>query len=158
MRSNGTGSSGGASNGRWWRVGTVVVVGVMLLPVVLDRDSFPLSTYPMYSRARTAEVTIPSAIGIDGSGGEHRLTLHVIGASDDPLIVAGELRTAIAQGRADDRCRAIADRAAESLVADLDLVRIEVVMERHDVVAQVAGEPSLLERTVHATCTPGAAS
>ena len=60
MRSNGTGSSGGASNGRWWRVGTVVVVGVMLLPVVLDRDSFPLSTYPMYSRARTAEVTIPT--------------------------------------------------------------------------------------------------
>ena len=82
----------------------------------------------------------------------------MIGASDDPLIVAGELRTAIAQGRADDRCRAIADRASTSLVADLDLVRIEVVMERHDVVAQVAGEPSLLERTVHAACTPGAAS
>jgi hypothetical protein len=130
----------------------------MLLPVVLDRDSFPLSTYPMYSRARPAEVTIPSALGIDAGGGEHRLTLQVIGASDDPLIVAGELRTAIGQDRAADRCRAIAERASQSLVADLDLVRIAVVMERHDVVAQVAGDPSLLERTVHAECAPGAPS
>jgi hypothetical protein len=141
-----------------WRLGTMAVVVVLLLPVAVDRDSFPLSTYPMYSRARAAEVTIPSAIGIDGDGGEHRLTLQVIGASDDPLIVAGELRTAIAQDRSADRCRAIARRASDSLVAELDLARIEVVMERHDVVARATGEPSLLERTVHATCAPEAPS
>ncbi len=128
------------------------------MPVVIDRDSFPLSTYPMYSRARTAEVTIPSAIAIDDDGGEHRLGLQVIGASDDPLIVAGELRAAIARDRAADRCRSIAERVSPSLVAELDLIRIEVVMERHDAVAQVAGESSLLDRTVHATCAPEAAS
>jgi len=133
------------------------VIVLMVLPVVIDRDSFPLSTYPMYSSARSEEVTIPTAVGVDQRGGEHRLTLQVIGASDDPLIVAGELRTAIAQDRADERCRAIAERASSSL-AELDLVRIEVVMERHDVVAQVAGDPSLLERTVHAECAPGVPS
>jgi len=31
-------------------------------------------------------------------------------------------------------------------------VTIEVATERHDVVAQVEGESSLLERTVHASC------
>ena len=30
---------------------------------------------------------------------------------------------------------------------------VAVVMERHDVIAQVEGEPSLLARTVYATCT-----
>ncbi|MET0907927.1 MAG: hypothetical protein ABWZ99_00545 [Ilumatobacteraceae bacterium] len=131
---------------------------LMVLPVVLDRDSFPLSTYPMYSRARPEEVTIPSAIGFDEAGDEHRLTLGVIGASDDPLIVAGELRTAIAAGRAQTRCAAIAERAARGLADELGLVRIEVVMERHDVVAQVTGESSLLDRTVHANCALGPSS
>ena len=106
-----TGSSIDRSRARWI-VATVAVVALMVMPVVLDRDSFPLSTYPMYSRARPAEVTIPSAIGFDEAGDEHRLTLRVIGASDDPLIVAGELRTAIAQGRADGRCETIATRAS----------------------------------------------
>ena len=53
-------------------------------------------------------MTIPSALGLDEQGDEERLTLRVIGASDDPLIVAGELRTAIRNGRADERCEAIA--------------------------------------------------
>jgi hypothetical protein len=141
-----------------WTVVTTFVVALMVWPVVVDRDSFPLSTYPMYSRARPAEVTIPSAIGFDEAGGEHRLTLRVIGDSDDPLIVAGELRTAIAQGRAPGRCESIAARASDGLADELGLVRIEVVMERHDVVAQVAGEPSLLDRTVHADCAVEAAS
>jgi hypothetical protein len=144
-----------SASGSRWRVATVVVVVLLVLPVVLDCDSFPLSTYPMYSRARAAEVTIPTAIGIDRTGAEHRLTLHVIGGSDDPLIVAGALRTAIRQGRADDRCRLVAERASDTLVDELGLVRIEVVMERHDVIAQVSGEPSLLERIVHAACPPG---
>ena len=41
------------------------------------------------------------------------------------------------------------------LADEFGLVRIEVVMERHDVVAQVTGEPSLLDRTVHADCAVG---
>lgn len=138
-----------------WTVATVAVIVAMVTPVILDRDSFPLSTYPMYSRARSVAVTIPTAVGVDGDGSEHRLSLDLIGASDDPLIVAGELRTAIAQGRAADRCRAIAARVSNSPAAELGLVRIEVVMERHNVVDQVTGEPSLLDRTIHAHCALG---
>ena len=133
---------------------TAAVVVALFAPVALNRDDFPLSVYPMYSRARSSESTIATAHRIDDRGVEHRLSLDLIGQSDDPLVVAGELRAAIAADRADERCAEIARRAATAGAEDGDL--IEVVMERHDVVDHVNDEPSLVERTVHATCSVGA--
>jgi hypothetical protein len=131
---------------------TAGVLGVLAAPVVLDRDGFPLSTYPMYSSARGDTVTLATAQAVDAGGATSTLTLAVIGDSDDPLIVAGELRDAIRDGRTGQRCDEIARRAAEWDGLPADSVTIEIATERHDVVAQVEGEPSLLERTVHATC------
>jgi hypothetical protein len=131
---------------------TAGVVGALIAPVVLDRDGFPLSTYPMYSRARGDAVTFATAQAVDASGMVATLTLTVIGDSDDPLIVAGELRDAIRDGRAQQRCVEIARRAAGWDGLPPDTATIEVVTERHDVVAQVEGASSLLDRTVHASC------
>ena len=131
---------------------TVGVVGALLVPVALDRDGFPLSTYPMYSRTRGDAVTIATAQAVDGAGMNTTLTLGVIGDSDDPLIVAGELRDSIRDGRAQQRCVEIAARAAEWEGLAADTTMIDVVIERHDVVAQVEGGSSLLERTVYASC------
>jgi hypothetical protein len=136
-----------------WRVATILVVAAMVLPVLRDHDSFPLSTYPMYARARPAVVSIVTAVGVDAAGRPQRLSLGLIGASDDPLIVAGELRSSIGAGRADARCAEIAERVGGSSSTGLAIVAaIEVVTERHDVVAQVQGDDSLEERTVHARC------
>lgn len=130
------------------RILVTSAIGVaMLAPVIGNHDSFPLSTYPMYSRLRSNEVSFVIAQGIDFDGGTHTLSMSIIGASDDPLIVFGELRAAISNGRAGERCREIADR-----VGTTDFVAIEVVTERHDIVDQVAGSPSLLGRTVHVRC------
>ena len=131
---------------------TAGVVGALVAPVVLDRDGFPLSTYPMYSRSRGDAVTFATAQAVDASGMATALTLAVIGDSDDPLIVAGELRDAIRDGRAQQRCLEIALRAATWDDLPPDTATIEVVTERHDVVAQVEGASSLLDRTVHASC------
>ena len=131
---------------------TAGVVGALVAPVVLDRDGFPLSTYPMYSRTRGDAVTFATAQAVDGDGTSTTLTLGVIGDSDDPLIVAGELRDAIRDGRAQQRCVEIALRASEWDGLPPDATTIDVVTERHDVIAQVEGDPSLLERTVHASC------
>jgi hypothetical protein len=131
---------------------TAAVVGALVAPVALNRDGFPLSTYPMYSRSRGEAVTFATAQGVDGSGATTTLTLEVIGASDDPLIVAGELRDAIRNGRAQQRCEEIAVRAAGWPDLPSEASTIEVVTERHDIVAQVEGTPSLLGRTVHASC------
>ena len=141
----------------------MLVVAAMVAPVVLDRDDFPLSTYPMYSRARLREQSLVTAVGVDAAGDRSRLSLQVIGASDDPLIVAAELRSAIADHRADEQCAAIAARLAARAAspgatssgeggAPPSTVAVEVVTERVDVVAEVLGEPSVLDRTVHARC------
>lgn len=131
---------------------TALVLGALVAPVVLDRDGFPLSTYPMYSRTRGDAVTFATAQAVDAAGVTSTLTLAVIGDSDDPLIVAGELRDAIRDGRAAQRCEEIAARAARWGGLPADSVGVEVATERHDVVARVEGEASLLERTVHASC------
>ncbi len=131
---------------------TAGVVSALVAPVLLDADGFPLSTYPMYSQARGDEVTLATARAVDGRGEHSTLSLGVIGDSDDPLIVAGELRTAISDGNAARRCEEIARRAARWSGLPAGSVSIEVVTERHDVVAQVEGRPSLLDRTVHASC------
>jgi len=130
---------------------TIAAAGLLVAPVVLDTDSFPLSTYPMYSRVRGAEVAFATARGVDRSDRTHHLSLGVIGASDDPLIVAGELRAAIAAGRAGDRCGEIAGRVSRS-GDESELRAIEIVTELHDVVRLATGAESLIERTVHARC------
>jgi len=126
---------------------TVVVLGALVAPVVFDRDSFPLSTYPMYASVRSSETSVPTAVAVDADGVEHRLSLGLIGASDDPLIVASGLRRSIAGGRAADTCREIAARAAGR-----GYVAVEVVTERHDVVARASDEPSLVARETHSRC------
>lgn len=131
---------------------TAGVVGALMAPVVLDRDGYPLSTYPMYSRSRAKAVTFATAQAVDANGVTSTLTLGVIGDSDDPLIVAGELRDAIRDGRAGERCEEISERAAVWSGLPTEISSIEVVTERHDVVVRVEGGQSLVERTVHASC------
>lgn len=140
---------------RRWTVATVLVVAALLAPVALDRDSFPLSTYPMYASARPTRVDLPTAVGVDAGGATHRLSLALIGASDDPLIVAGELREAIGRGHAGRRCEEIARRlvdAGATAEGGEPLVAVEVVTERRDVVASVRDEDWLLGRSVEARC------
>ena len=133
--------------GRW--VVMTSLVALLFVPVALDTDDFPLSTYPMYSRVRPVEVSFVTAHGVDRSDGIVTLGLDIVGATDDPLIAAGELRAAIAAGRADDRCREIATRV------DRGVVVVQIVEERHDIVERTRGRPSLLDRTVIASCDVG---
>jgi hypothetical protein len=106
----------------------------------------------MYSRTRGDTVTLATAQALDAAGATSSLALGVIGDSDDPLIVAGELRDAIRDGRSAQRCEEIAARAAAWSGLPPGVVGIEIVTERHDVVARVDGGESLQERTVHASC------
>jgi len=131
-------------------VRSTAVVGVLaalVAPVVADRDSFPLSTYPMYARNRSTEVSFVTAQGVRGDDDLVPLSLGTIGDSDDPLVVAGELRAAIRRDEADERCREIAAR-----VDDDNIEHVEVVTERHDTVVRLEGGESLIRRSVHAQC------
>jgi hypothetical protein len=132
---------------RWRRR---VVAGAVLLavawPVVRSHDSFPLSTYPMYAETRGKDVSISTAVGVDGSGSRRRLSLRAIAQTDDPLIAESAVDDALQRGAADALCAEIASRVPEGIE------QVEIVAERHDVVARAAGRPSLLDRSVRASC------
>jgi len=132
-------------------VATSAIVAALIAPVALDLDSFPLSTYPMYSRARSSESTLITARGITNDGATRQLTPTLIGDSDDPLVVVGRLRAALSAGRGDVRCAEIATRVS-GRDALADVASIEIVAERHDTVARTLDEGSLIEREVRATC------
>lgn len=130
---------------------TAAVLAALVAPVIVDRDSFPLSTYPMYSRSRGDESTIVTAQGVLSDGTLLTLTPWLIGASDDPLVVVGRLRAASSAGRGDVRCAEIAERVADrTALADVDT--IEIVGERHDTVDRTLGEDSLVDRDVRVSC------
>jgi len=125
---------------------TVAVVAALLLPVVRDHDSFPLSTYPMYAHNRDRDVAFATVVGVTADERVVRLGLTTIADSDDALEAASLVRDEVRSGRADDLCRQVAARVDEQAV------RVEVVTETHDAVAHTRGDPSLLAREVHATC------
>ncbi len=133
------------------RLVTAAVLVALVAPVVFDRDSFPLSTYPMYSSSRGAESVLITARGLTSVGSSRELTPTLIGDSDDPLVVVGRLRAALSVGRGDVRCAEIAERVALRSEFD-DVVVIEIVSERHDTVARTLDQESLIGRDVRATC------
>lgn len=128
---------------------SVTVVALVASPALRQRDSYPLSTYPVYADARPAVADLPTAVGVTAGGDRVRLSPTVIGASDDPLIVADRVGDAIAAGRADALCLAIATRAATDRAG---LSGIEVVTDTVDLVATAADGTPPLARDVHAAC------
>lgn len=125
---------------------TLAVLAALVSPAWRDRDSHPLSTYPMYAGATPQVIGFATAVGYDASERQRRLSLGAIARTDDALIAQSAVRNAIAAGRAEDYCREIAGRVGR------DVVRVEVVEERHDVIAWADRRPSLAERAVRATC------
>jgi hypothetical protein len=128
------------------RILAVAFLAAVVAPAVMNHDSFPFSTYPMYADRGTRVATLATAVGIDAAGGAQRLSPETIATTDDPLIAESSLYDAIRAGRAGALCIDIARRTSGGLV------RIEVVEERHDLVARAMHHDSLLERSVDARC------
>jgi len=138
------------------RVVMVAVLAVVVSPALRDHDSFPLSTYPMYAGTRGRVVSIATAVGVDAAGVAHYLSLSAIADTDDPLIAESTVRRAINTGGAGALCTQIAARLdGRNPGSGASIERVEVVDERHDVVARAARHASLLGRSVHATCPAG---
>jgi hypothetical protein len=138
----------GAQRWRPWARRGVVVAALagVVSPAARDRDSFPLSTQPMYADDQPRAVGFAFAVGYDALGVRRRLSLAAIARTDDALIAQSAVRDAIAGGRADVLCAEIATRVPDRIV------RVEVVEEVHDVIAWAARRPSVVERAVRAGC------
>lgn len=142
----------------------VAVLAALLAPAVFDHDDFPFATYPMYATSRGDVVSVATANGVTTAGDESRLTLAVIGESDDPLIVAALVRDAVRGGLKETEmlCRQIAARVAgdngvgrnDRDVGDPETAfhQIMIVSESHNVIEHTSDRDSLVSRQIHTRC------
>lgn len=129
------------------RLITTLILLAMILPVLRDIDSHPLSTYPMYARQRDSTVSFVVASGVATDGTLWPVSLDLVSGTDDPLIAAARLRAALDLDGGEELCGLIAGRSGE-------FEAIEIATEHHDVIARASGETSLRSRTVEIRCTP----
>lgn len=125
-----------------WTIG-LVLLGLTLSPLArpLGYDSFPFSSFPMFAHGRKdAVTTVHRAVAVRADDTIVALPPRALG-SDEVLQADATLRHAIRRGnKASLRlCRAVARRVAAD--PDLaDIVRVELVSERHDALAYFAGD------------------
>jgi hypothetical protein len=133
----------------------IAVVVVFVVPLVLDRDSFPLSTYPMFSSRRTSTEVVDTAVARTADDSTTwRLDPERIAATDEVIIAAVTVSEAVRDGSADELCREIAGRVQDNGPDGAAVV--EVVTERFDAVTWFEGDRTPIERIVHARCdVPG---
>jgi hypothetical protein len=136
----------------WAYVVSVAALALVFSPVLRpsQRDSYPLSTYPMFSYDRGRESALPTAVGVTDDGQVRRLSPELISGGYEPVHAFATVGASIANGDTPDLCREIAQRTARSRAGVF--VAIEVVTEVHDVVAWFEGHKEPSQRIVHARC------
>jgi hypothetical protein len=129
----------------------VLVVGLTgVVPLALDRDSLPLSTFPMFSAAIDSTQSIATAVGVTADGATVRLVPELIGGTTVVSQAVAVVGDAIATGRADELCTDIARRVGGGGPADA--VAVEVVTETYDAPAWFDGDRQPVDRQVQARC------
>jgi len=128
-------------------VAVVLVVG--LLPAVLDRDSFPLSTFPMFSSRRSTVEPVDTAVAVAGAE-QWWLSPELIADTDEPIQATGAVSDAIDQGTTAELCADIAKRVADD--GPPEATAVEVITARYDAVHWFHGDRTPLGRVVHARC------
>lgn len=119
-----------------------------------DDDSYPLSTYPMFARARD-KPWLSIAEGLDGSGQSVRLSPSIV-ANDEVMQAAATVRRAVAGGPPAllALCQTIASRIADDgSYQSVSFVRI--VSARFDPVRYFVDGPVPEERSEHIRCPVG---
>lgn len=126
---------------------SAAVVVAVAFPVLGSpfRDSFPLSTYPMFSVARPQQAAVNSAVGFDTTGGEITLRPLDIGGTREVIQAAATISRAISRGEAEDLCKEVLRKVPGATV-------IEIVTETYDVIAYFDDDQVPLQRVVHARC------
>lgn len=135
---------------------SVVVLAAVAWPAFRDppRDSFPLSNYPMFSRARPDPIiTLTNVTAVHADGGRTPLTPGQATGNDEVLQAMVLIRGA-ARSPAPRR-QAFCETAARRLVEGGDaegVVAVEIATVRHDSLAYFRDGYEPLARRVHHRC------
>jgi hypothetical protein len=110
---------------------SAIVIGATGWPALRDppRDSFPLSTYPMFSTVREA-AWIHVVVGFDGEGRERAIPPSMI-ANAEVMQAAQTIAIAVGKWRARGLCAEVAERVARA-PRYADVVRLEVQSRKLD--------------------------
>jgi hypothetical protein len=137
----------------------MALLGVVVLsPIVQSRDwdSFPVSSFPMFSRGDRGHVRgLAHAVLVHRDGSKSAAPPSLVG-TPEPMVATSIIASHIAKGTASDLCTFIADRAARGSTAALagEIASIEIVVSVYDTHRYFASPPSRepIARDVHATC------
>lgn len=120
-----------------------------------EEDSFPLSTYPMFSAYRAGRVTVPHVIGLTESG--ERVNLHYSHFGKGGLNhTRRQLSKALCKGHAVEVAQTYADSLAKKpRKEERGVVEVQVVRSRFIFDDYFSGDKTPQAESVHATCRVG---
>ena len=132
---------------------TLALAAAILSPLARARgwDSFPISSYPMFSRGDLGTVNELAHVVLVGADGARRPAKPALVGSPEPMIAMSIARTHVDRGAGRELCAAVAERAREHT----DAVAVEVVTSVFDTrryFSDAPGARAPLERTVVARC------
>lgn len=119
----------------------------------LEADSFPISTYPMFSADRGGQIVIPYVLGqtVDGE----RVNLHYrwfgTGGSNQ---VRKQVARAVREGRAAEVAQQYADALAARPTKH-QIVEVLVARSRFIFAEYFSGNTTAFAENIHARCAPG---
>jgi hypothetical protein len=129
------------------------MLGLTLAPLFRGADSFPLSTYPMFSYGqRDPMTTVERAVGVGAGGARRPIPPRLVGSGEvlqAKATVAHSIRLGGAAARA--LCRDIAERVSSNQ-AFADVVSVEIRTDTFDAVAFFNGHEAPVSSRVHARC------
>ncbi len=131
---------------------TIALALAIVWPLTRDRrwDSFPISSYPMFSRGDLGTVNQLAHVLLVRSDGTRTPATPSMVGSPEPMIAMSIVRAHVDRGTAAELCRAVAERARAT-----DAVAVEVVTSVFDSRRYFSASPEArapLERAVASRC------
>ena len=121
---------------------------VILSPLLRapGNDTYPLSTYPMFTSDRGPVQDFATVVGIDEAGSVLRLSPDLIAGTDEVMLASVTVERAVARGRVEGLCEEVAARV------DQPIVEIVVRTETVDLVGHIVDDIQALSITEHVRC------
>ncbi len=133
---------------------SAAILGAMLYPLQTEppRDSFPLSTYPMFSKARPELIEIGHVVGVGADETRRPIPPQLV-ASGEVLQAKVAIEGTIARGRR--AARALCEEVRARVLAEpsMDWVAfVEVRTDRFQVAGYFTGARKPVSGRLHARC------
>ncbi len=138
----------------WGYAVSVFLLGAVLYPLQTKppRDSFPLSTYPMFSKARPAFISVGHVMAVGKDGREEPIPPNIVGGGE-VLQAKVAIRNTIRRGR--NAVRELCRKVAVGVAGDDDwswVTAIEVRTDRYQVAGYFSGGHKPVSSRLHTRC------